>query len=139
MATGSGLHILYPQNTEDPEATLDIVAVHGLNGHHMDSWTTKSRLGKKTMWLRDLLPERFPEARIMTFEYNAKAVTSASPHGIAENGGALIQALRNKREENVSETRLQHGVSLSLILSRMRKGGRLYSSCTVSAASSSRR
>ncbi|RYP12932.1 hypothetical protein DL765_007102 [Monosporascus sp. GIB2] len=100
MTKGSALHLLHPKPGDLSKVTLDIIAVHGLNGHYMDSWTTKPTWGKKTIWLRDLLPEMFPQARIMTFEYNASAIASASPHGIADNARALVQTLKNQREDN---------------------------------------
>lgn len=78
------------------------MAVHGLNGHYLKSWTAKSKTGQTTMWLKDLLPDKLPGARIMTFEYDAGAVANASPHGVRENAVNLISALRNKREGNVS-------------------------------------
>jgi hypothetical protein len=46
------------------------VAVHGLGGDALGTWTTG-----KTLWLRDLLPNSpgFDQARIMTFGYDASA------------------------------------------------------------------
>ena len=55
------------------------------------------------MWLKDLLPEKLPGARIMTFEYNAGAVANTSPYGVRANAVKLIRALRDKREDDVSE------------------------------------
>ena len=75
------------------------MAVHGLNGHYLKSWTAKSKTGQTTMWLKDLLPEKLPGARIMTFEYDAGAIANASPHGVRENAVKLIRALRDKRED----------------------------------------
>ncbi|KAK3934026.1 hypothetical protein QBC46DRAFT_400786 [Diplogelasinospora grovesii] len=99
MAEEQGeLHILQPPTAGHPP--LDIVAVHGLNGHYKDSFTAKSKTGKTTMWLQDLLPDKLPGARIMTFKYDARAVASASPHGVRENAVKLIRALRDKREDN---------------------------------------
>ncbi|KAK0708684.1 Alpha/Beta hydrolase protein [Lasiosphaeris hirsuta] len=89
----------------DGYQTVDIVAVHGLNGHYMNSWTAKSKTGKTTMWLKDLLPEKLPGAHIMTFEYDATAAAGASPHGVRENAVKLIRALRDKREDNKDQRR----------------------------------
>ncbi|KAG8815662.1 hypothetical protein FRC17_000630, partial [Serendipita sp. 399] len=46
---------------------VDIVAIHGLDGHREDSWTADNG----TMWLRDLLPIDIPNARILTYGYDA--------------------------------------------------------------------
>ena len=48
---------------------FSIVAVHGLDGHPEKSWTADNGV----LWLRDLLPERIPHARILTYGYDAYA------------------------------------------------------------------
>lgn len=45
---------------------VSLVAIHGLNGHREKTWTSNGKL-----WLRDFLPERIPNARIMTWGYDA--------------------------------------------------------------------
>ncbi|KAF8507765.1 hypothetical protein BU17DRAFT_57193, partial [Hysterangium stoloniferum] len=45
-----------------------IVAIHGLNGHREASFTADNGV----LWLRDLLPEAFPSARILTCGYDAR-------------------------------------------------------------------
>lgn len=51
------------------DPTVDIVFVHGLNGHPKDSWTSKSGC----FWPVDLLPEALAllRPRILTYGYNA--------------------------------------------------------------------
>lgn len=95
-----------------------IVAVHGVGGHPLNTWTWDpksakhkskfeplSSLGspgdespKSIMWLRDILPCDIPTARIMTFEYESSpsfnAVTS-----ITETSKALLDCLVEKRKE----------------------------------------
>ncbi|KAJ5537510.1 hypothetical protein N7513_007160 [Penicillium frequentans] len=51
------------------EVAFDLVAIHGLNGDAIETWTHKET---KVMWLKDLLPEAIPNIRIMTFGYNAR-------------------------------------------------------------------
>lgn len=46
--------------------SASIIAIHGLDGHAVDSWTSTN--GK--MWLRDFLPDVIDKARIMTYGYN---------------------------------------------------------------------
>ena len=45
------------------------MAIHGLNGHALNTWTHKQN---GIMWLRDFLHEEIPDVRIMTYGYNAK-------------------------------------------------------------------
>ncbi|CAN9334975.1 unnamed protein product, partial [Alternaria alternata] len=44
-----------------------IVAVHGLNGHREKTWTTSGGVN----WLRELLPHDLPNARILSWGYDA--------------------------------------------------------------------
>jgi hypothetical protein len=46
-----------------------IVAIHGLNGHREETWTAKNNVN----WLRhpNMLPEYIPNARIMSWGYDA--------------------------------------------------------------------
>ncbi|MCJ1453499.1 hypothetical protein MMC28_003846 [Mycoblastus sanguinarius] len=55
------------------DPVLDIVAIHGLNGHPQKTWTVND-----TNWLRDLLPSDIPNARILSWGYDANT-HSASP------------------------------------------------------------
>ncbi|RWA08425.1 hypothetical protein EKO27_g6700 [Xylaria grammica] len=52
---------------------VDIVAIHGLAGHHESTWTAKGRDGTLVNWLQDLLPKKVRNARIMSVSYNSGA------------------------------------------------------------------
>ncbi|TVY13910.1 Protein SERAC1, partial [Lachnellula arida] len=52
---------------EGQNAVVDIFAVHGLNGHRDETWTAAN--GRH--WLRDLLPNDLPHARIFCWGYDA--------------------------------------------------------------------
>lgn len=69
--------------------------VHGLDGHRINTWTDPDGC----YWPQDLLPSKIPTARIMTFGYNAGMYFNDSTLGIKEHAIALLDALRNKREE----------------------------------------
>ncbi|KAJ5175660.1 uncharacterized protein N7482_001537 [Penicillium canariense] len=45
-----------------------LIAVHGLNGHREQTWTASNQIN----WLRDLLPSDIPNARILTYGYDAR-------------------------------------------------------------------
>lgn len=72
---------------------FSIVAVHGLGGHLFRTWTHKSQC----CWLRDLLPEDIPDARIMTFGYDANVIGS-SMNTFKDSAQLLLQHLLLKRD-----------------------------------------
>ncbi|KAI0468421.1 hypothetical protein F4859DRAFT_516971 [Xylaria cf. heliscus] len=58
----------------DPkDAVVDIIFVHGLNGSKITTWTSDPNDENPTavFWPKDLLPSRCPNARILSFGYNA--------------------------------------------------------------------
>lgn len=74
-----------------------IIGIHGLNGHAFDAWAVKD-----TMWLRDLLPEQAPNARIMIYGYNSSLISDASQSRIQEHARLFVQTLQDlKRHEMV--------------------------------------
>ena len=73
---------------------FSIVAVHGLGGHAMKTWT---HAATEKLWLRDFLPLAIPNARIMTFGYDSRVVDSRSILGIMENANSLLTHLGNYR------------------------------------------
>ncbi|KAI0881123.1 uncharacterized protein GGS22DRAFT_192610 [Annulohypoxylon maeteangense] len=87
----------------DPsEPTVDIVAVHGLNpldkeSHAEATWTSGGRL-----WLRDLLPTRAPNARILLFGYNANVAFRTTAAGLREQAENLLNQLDRHRAEEPS-------------------------------------
>lgn len=72
-----------------------IVAIHGLDGHRENSWTSDTG----TMWLRDLLPLDLPNARILTYGYNAdtRGFTQTSTHNIFRHAEAFVGELSQLR------------------------------------------
>ncbi|CAI9635625.1 unnamed protein product [Alternaria burnsii] len=55
---------------EGTNPIVDIVAVHGLNGHCEKTWTAGNSIDSVN-WLRDLLPHDLPNARILSWGYDA--------------------------------------------------------------------
>lgn len=66
MANEYGIKELAPGQKTD----VDIVFVHGLFGHREFTWAGLQN--KSILWPRDLLPTDVPNARILTFGYDAE-------------------------------------------------------------------
>ncbi|PLN78352.1 Alpha/Beta hydrolase protein [Aspergillus taichungensis] len=83
------------------KATVDIVLVHGLNGHPKDTWTSDTG----TFWPVDLLPQALgqTQARVLTYGYNATVQSFTDGNGslgiqdIAETLASTLAANRNLR------------------------------------------
>ena len=58
----SGLQILH----DSPEAEVDIVFLHGVNGHMLTTWTDRKT---SACWPRDFLPGTIPDSQILTYGY----------------------------------------------------------------------
>jgi hypothetical protein len=77
----------------DEEKTVDVVAVHGLQGDAYETWTHENG----TMWLENILPDKIPFARIMTFGYNSTVAFSSSAAKLEDKSVELINRLSMKR------------------------------------------
>jgi hypothetical protein len=77
----------------DDEKTIDVVAVHGLQGDLYQTWTHENG----TMWLESILPDKIPYARIMTFGYNSAIAFSSSEAMLEDKSIELINRLTMKR------------------------------------------
>ena len=78
---------------------ISIIAVHGMNvfssdGHSENTWTEEE---SRTHWLRDLLPEILPRARILAYKYNANVVFRTSAAGVEEQARNLLHCLHSER------------------------------------------
>ena len=83
-----------------------IVMAHGLNGGRLSTWTAG-----QVCWPRDLLYEKIPRARIMTFGYDASVIFSSETSKIRDYSLRLLIELRDKRE---SDQVKRHALSPSL-------------------------
>lgn len=97
----SGIKVLV-----DPlDAAVDIVLVHGLTGDRERTWTSPVT---GVCWPRDLLPLVLPDARVLTFGYDAYV---ARKHGqiaqidISHHANDLLNALSNERQQYALATR----------------------------------
>jgi hypothetical protein len=76
---------------------VDIVFLHGLTGNSFHTWFDRT---SQTHWPRDLIKEDLPDARVMTFGYDADvvhAIRSASLESISSYSGDLLASLSGKR------------------------------------------
>ncbi|OHF04062.1 hypothetical protein CORC01_00401, partial [Colletotrichum orchidophilum] len=88
----------------DPlDAELDIIAVHGLDGHWRKSWTAENGV----FWLQDLLPTRVPKARIYSYSHDSRTRGGDVPFtlDISDHGNALVSDLTIERGLTATEER----------------------------------
>lgn len=74
---------------------MDIIAIHGLNGNAYSTWRHKNG----TLWLRDLLPNDLPGARIFTYGYPAEVLFSKSVGDIIDYSRGFLTELRGELAE----------------------------------------
>lgn len=84
---------LFELSSEDGEKTVDVVAVHGLQGDAYETWEHENG----SLWLRDFLPVDVPFARIMTFGYDSTVAFSRSVAKIEDKALELLNRLSRKR------------------------------------------
>jgi len=91
-----GMFVYEDQEENDPDA-IDIVALHGLNGHWEKTWQATTRNGDQVVWLRDLLPQQIPHGRIMSFGYDSVLQFSKSVADIGTFAEQLLEDLISRR------------------------------------------
>ena len=118
---GRGFTTLHEPRDEQ-SVIADLVFVHGLQGHPRRTWQSsvtpqqhassrhpfkrwkaqpkdKERAG--VFWPADLIPQDFPNLRVLTYGYDSKVTgyyaSSKSKSGIFDHGNALLNALNQER------------------------------------------
>lgn len=76
-------------------AASSIVAVHGLDGHLTQTWTSAE---PNSFWLKDYLPHDIPDSRVLCFGYNAAAAFGRSTADVLDHAKDLLSSLIDKRE-----------------------------------------
>jgi hypothetical protein len=98
-----GLFLLNPESFSSREGNgdfrypLDIVAVHGITGNAIDSWAHDNGCN----WIRDILPQRLPGARIFSFGYLTDVIQPLGTGNFDDFARALLEHLR---AENAMES-----------------------------------
>lgn len=100
-----GLHVIVDKAAEG-EGIVDVVAVHGLNGHYKNTWTATRPNGDMVNWLGTVLPKQdVIHARIMSFSYNSSVQFSKSAADVFVFADQLLEHLIGKREAEGEQTR----------------------------------
>ena len=84
---------LFELTNDDLEKTVDVVAVHGLQGDAYGTWEHDNG----SLWLRDILPAHIPFARIMAFGYDSTVAFSKSVAKLDDKALELLNRLGQKR------------------------------------------
>ncbi|KAI9931072.1 hypothetical protein MW887_010729 [Aspergillus wentii] len=117
----SGLRTLYQptviklyEEDDNTDRGVDIVAVHGVGEDSIIAWTD---LDTRTLWLKDLLPESLPFARVLTFGYQSEPAFFRGRGFVEKIQGhatTLVAALESDRRLGNHEHRpiifLCHGI-----------------------------
>jgi hypothetical protein len=95
-----GLIPLKADNTDSnpllPTYHLDVIALHGLNGDAINTWTNRN----KQLWLKEFLPRSVPGARVYTFGYDSK-IFSRSNADIGDFARRLLSELSLERQSEL--------------------------------------
>ncbi|KAF8530182.1 hypothetical protein BU17DRAFT_78785 [Hysterangium stoloniferum] len=94
---GFGIKELVPGITP----CIDIVAIHGFDGHREESWTADN--GK--LWLRDFLPQTIPTARILSYGYDAYTESSLSEQTLYGHAQDFLARLCMSRKTDDTKER----------------------------------
>ena len=99
-----GINVLYDGGVD---ASVDIVFVHGLTGNAYNAWLYKDK-GVMVHWPSELLKQDLPDARIMSYGYDADIVNLWNPRShspLTGHAETMVGALLRKRERTNTEDR----------------------------------
>jgi hypothetical protein len=72
---------------------IDIVAVHGITGDALNTWTHNNG----NLWLRDLIPEAFPGVRVFSYGYPADVFCTFNVGTLDTYARSLLEGLKRER------------------------------------------
>ncbi|KAF8515163.1 hypothetical protein BU17DRAFT_51957 [Hysterangium stoloniferum] len=108
--------------------TIDIVAIHGFDGHREASWTADNG----QLWLRDFLPQTIPTARIWSYGYDAYTENASSQQTVHGHAQDFLAKLSNSRETDRTTRRPIFFIAHSL-------GGIILKSALIQASMANKR
>ena len=80
---------------------VDIIFIHGLQGHPERSWIGTNTANKKVFWPLEALPEDRPDVRVMTYGYDSRIsrgpMQGACQMNISEQGRAFLSNIVAQR------------------------------------------
>ncbi|KAI0542102.1 hypothetical protein GGR58DRAFT_497457 [Xylaria digitata] len=94
--------------TSNRNRGVDIVCIHGLDGHREGTWTAKEpETGHPVFWIRDFLPPDLPRARIMAYGYSSQVpgVKYLTQRTLYSQSKALFTALKCSRQDVSANSR----------------------------------
>ncbi|KAI1416004.1 hypothetical protein F5Y13DRAFT_186857 [Hypoxylon sp. FL1857] len=96
-----GLNVIYEPGSESDRPLVDVLFIHGLTGDSFRTWYHSS---SGVYWPRDFISKSLPDARVMTFGYDADvtnlfgAVGQGTLQSYAETLVAQLTALRRDED-----------------------------------------
>lgn len=84
--------------------SVDIVAIHGLNGHREKTWTDGAS-GVNWLAHADCLRNDIPCARVLSFGYNSASFFSRGDANIQDFASELLAALKSSRNSSAEKER----------------------------------
>ncbi|KAF7524554.1 hypothetical protein G7054_g11381 [Neopestalotiopsis clavispora] len=102
-----GLRQVYPDPEEDDsDKNIDIIAIHGLETQPRRRWSTWEQDGDPSSgevhWLKDahMLPQKIPNARIFTYDWNTNIERDAATDGLLAFADGFLEALHIEKFED---------------------------------------
>ncbi|KAF5259383.1 hypothetical protein FOXYS1_9999 [Fusarium oxysporum] len=99
-----GFTVLY-NGLQDVDPDVDFIFLHGLNGHAFRTFSCTNEEQAIRMWPRDFLKLSFPNARILTYGYNANVFKNTSLAVQQDFRDALLASLSVLRSGTAAAAR----------------------------------
>ncbi|XDG02549.1 hypothetical protein ABKA04_002164 [Annulohypoxylon sp. FPYF3050] len=97
-----GLKKVVPAEGVTDNTTVDIIAIHGLETESPRTWTYNREGGQAVNWLEDtdMLQAAVPQARIYTYNWNAKVFDDAPVQALLGHADTLLNLVMGEQGHN---------------------------------------